>query len=420
MKTKILIPMLLLLATGAAAQTTKSEILKHINRTGANYYIYPGPSQKALKPAPAGYEPFYISHYGRHGSRYMTENSFYVYAIEKLDTAARLGILSQKGAEVLEKLRIGYEDALHRDGDLSRLGGRQHREIAHRMYERFPGLLSQPMKVDARSSTVGRCIISMFYFCQELQGLNPGLQIRMDASRRDMPFVVGDYDMKIADTPAMPDIEKRLEAFSEKVIKPARIMKTLFTDVPRAESFIDGSNLLGCLYNVASDFQNLPELGLSLTDVFTKDELFSIWNLVNANLLVSCGVFPGSTPAYKAQLPIRDSIESIADRVIRCGEPALTLRFGHDGTILPLAYLMGIKETLGTSTDLENLYKYISIDKLVPMAANIQMVFYRKDGSDDILVKFLYNENETSLPIGTDIAPYYHWEDVKRFWSGRL
>ena len=52
------------------------------------------------------------------------------------------------------------------------------------------------------------------------------------------------------------------------------------------------------------------------------------------------------------------------------------------------------------------------------MAGNIQLVFYRKPGSDDVLVKFLLNENETSIPVKTDVAPYYHWADVKRFWEG--
>ena len=115
---------------------------------------------------------------------------------------------------------------------------------------------------------------------------------------------------------------------------------------------------------------------------------------------------------------MRDSIESIADRVIREGKPALTLRFSHDSSVLPLAYLIGLKETLGGKPDTKDLYKSISIDKIVPMAGNIQMVFYRKPGSDDVLVKFLLNENETSIPIKTDVAPYYHWSDVKRFWEG--
>ena len=86
--------------------------------------------------------------------------------------------------------------------------------------------------------------------------------------------------------------------------------------------------------------------------------------------------------------------------------------------MLPLAYLMGLKEAMGAKPDIRNLYKYISVDKLIPMAANIQLVFYRKEGSDDILVKFLLNENETSIPVATDCAPYYHWADVKRYWAG--
>lgn len=417
MKTKLLIPLLLLLTAGAAAQTSRKEMLRDINRTGANYFVYPGPSQKALTPAPAGYEPFYISHFGRHGSRYMEDNVCYTYPIGVLDTAAALGILTPKGAEVLGILREGYADAFNRDGDLTMLGGLQHREIAHRMYDRYPTLLSQPLQVDARSSTAGRCMISMFYFCQELQGLNPAMSIRMDASNRDMGFVVRNRRVKPEKTPAMPGLEQQANALFEKAMDASRLMKTLFTDVPKAESFIDVDKFLECLYNVTSDLQNVPELDLSLTDLFTKDELFAAWKAYNAGILLSCGLIPGSTPAYLQQKEARDSIVSIADRVIHTGKPALTLRFSHDGTILPLAYLMGLKEAMGGTTDLENLHKHISIDKLIPMAANIQLVFYRKDGSDDVLVKFLLNENETSIPVKTDCPPFYHWQDVKRYWE---
>ena len=417
MKTKLLIPLLLVLSVGAAAQTSRKEMLRDINRTGANYFVYPGPSQKALTPAPEGYEPFYISHYGRHGSRYMEDNGNYTYAIWALDTAAQLGILKPKGVEVLGILQKGYADACNRDGDLTALGGRQHREIAHRMYDRFPSLLSRPLKVDARSSTAGRCMISMFYFCQELQGLNPAMSIRMDASNRDMRFVVGNRRVRPEETPAMPDLEKQAEMLFSKAMDASRLMKTLFTDVPRAGSFIDVNSFLECLYNVSSDLQNVPELNLSLTGLFTKEELFGAWKAYNAAFLLGCGLIPGSTPAYLQQKEVRDSIVSIADRVICTGEPALTLRFSHDGSLLPLAYLLGLKEAMGGTADLENLYKHISIDKLIPMAANIQLVFYRKEGSDDVLVKFLLNENETFIPVTTDCAPYYHWQDVKQYWS---
>ena len=417
MTKKLLIPLLLLLSVSAGAQTSKKEIYKDINRAVGNYYPYPGPAQKVLTPAPAGYEPFYISHYGRHGSRYLEENDAYVLAIGKLDTAAQLGILTPKGAEVLEKLRKGYDNAYKRDGDLTRLGDRQHEAIARRMYERFPELLSQPMKVDARSSTAGRCMISMFYFCEELQGLNPALNIRMSASNRDMNAIVRNKKVDIEESPEAAELEAKVDAMLEKALDPTRCMKSLFTDVKKAESILEPLELLEAIYNIAADLPNIPELDLSLIDIFTKEELFNVFKAYNAAILTSIGLIPGSTPAYRQQLEARDSIVSIADRVIRDGGPALTLRFTHDGTILPLSYLMGIKEAMGGRTDFENLHKYISVDKLIPMAANIQLVFYRKEGSDDVLVKFLFNENETSIPVKTDCAPYYHWKDVKQYWE---
>ena len=417
MTKKLFTALLLLLSVAAGAQTSKKEIYKDIERAGGNYFPYPGPAQKVLTPAPAGYKPFYISHYGRHGSRYMEDNGSYVLAIAKLDTAAQLGILTPKGSEVLEKLRNGYDNAYNRDGDLTRLGDRQHEEIARRMYERFPELLSQPMKVDARSSTSGRCMISMFNFCEQLQGMNPALEISMAASNRDMRFVVRNEHLKVKDTPAMQEYGERVEAMLAKEIDPSRFMKSLFTDVRRAETFIEPLELMDAVFNVAADLPNVPELGISLLDVFTREELFSVFKVFNSGVML-LGLVPGSTPDYLQVVEVRDSIVSVADRVIRTGGPALTLRFSHDSSVLPLTYLMGFKEAMGADTDIENLYRKISIDKLIPMAANIQLVFYRKEGSDDILVKFLLNENETSIPVKTDCAPYYHWADVKKYWEG--
>ena len=371
--------LLLIVTSVALAQTSKKEIFGDIYRTGSNYFAYPGPKAKALTKAPEGYTPFYISHYGRHGSRYMSNNEYYVTAINKLDSAQQMGILTKLGEDVLAKLRIGYADAWHRDGDLSKLGAQQHHDIAHRMYERFPELLSQPLCIDAKASTSRRVMLSMFNFCQELQRLNPDLEILMDASKHDFSYVVEDLSIQPAATP-------------------------------------QGRDLMEALYNVAEDLQNVPELNISLIEVFTKQELFDMWQGYNAGWLLNTGLVPGSTPYYLQQKEVLDSILSTADKVILAGKPTATLRFSHDSSVLPLTYLLGLKEAMGGVTDIKNLYKYISIDKIIPMAANIQIIFYRKADSDDILVKFLLNENETSVPaLKTDVAPYYHWKDVRTY-----
>jgi hypothetical protein len=55
------------------------------------------------------------------------------------------------------------------------------------------------------------------------------------------------------------------------------------------------------------------------------------------------------------------------------------------------------------------------------MASNIQLVFYRENPQDkDIIFKILLNEQEATLPIPTDIAPYYHWSDFRKHYLRML
>ena len=69
-------------------------------------------------------------------------------------------------------------------------------------------------------------------------------------------------------------------------------------------------------------------------------------------------------------------------------------------------------------TDLEQLerkewYNY----NIFPMAANIQFVFYRRySGDQDVVFKVLLNEDEATLPLKTNMAPYYHWKDFREYY----
>ena len=50
------------------------------------------------------------------------------------------------------------------------------------------------------------------------------------------------------------------------------------------------------------------------------------------------------------------------------------------------------------------------------MCGNVQMALFRKAGSDDILVRVMLNERDVTLPVKTDVAPYYHWADLRKYW----
>ena len=70
MKRNIIVLASLLFTLCICAQQARKDFEKDKNLSAGNYVAYPGP-QKVLTPAPKGYRPFYISHYGRHGSRYL-------------------------------------------------------------------------------------------------------------------------------------------------------------------------------------------------------------------------------------------------------------------------------------------------------------------------------------------------------------
>jgi len=35
-----------------------------------------------------------------------------------------------------------------------------------------------------------------------------------------------------------------------------------------------------------------------------------------------------------------------------------------------------------------------------------------------VIVKLLLHEHEVSIPVKTDMAPFYHWQDVRAFYKG--
>lgn len=401
------------------AQTSKSELLSHLELASGNYCDYPNPTGH-VTPAPAGYEPFYVSHYGRHGARYMTDDDAYKYVLGKMDTAQVRGWLTEKGKEVYERLKVAAADAYHRDGDLTRLGGRQHRAIAHRLCVNYPSLMMQPITVKANSSTVRRCMLSMANFCQELVIMNPSLTISMDASEHDMYYLIPNDSIEIPKSKTDGELYDKLDKFRHEKLNGRHQIELLFNDTKAASEFIDGYQFADALWNITSNMLCLPELGLSFNDLFTEDELIDGFRVYNASWCLWEGLMPGSQPNYYAIYPLLKNFLDEADQMIESGKSGVRLRFGHDSVVLPFSFILGVQEAMGGTDDMEDLHNHFSIFRLIPMAGNVQLVFFRKQGSDDILVKFLMNENETSVPITTDCYPFYHWKDVRTYYRNML
>lgn len=78
------------LALSSTAQTAREEIRANKYLAGSNYLDYNRqlPTKK-LTPAPKGYVPYYMSHYGRHGSRWLINDDSYTSVTEPLSTARK-------------------------------------------------------------------------------------------------------------------------------------------------------------------------------------------------------------------------------------------------------------------------------------------------------------------------------------------
>ena len=418
---KLRICLLCLLAFGlqAQAQTSREELLSHMELTAGNYANYPVPTGH-LTPAPEGYEPFYISHYGRHGARYMTSDKHYKRVKEALDSAKTLGILTEYGKDVRKRIKVAAADAKDRAGELTELGARQHRAIARRMFDNYPSLLSQPLFVKANASNSRRVMLSMANFVMELKTLNPSLDFWMDASEHDLYYIKSNKSIVVPDNDTDDKLYSKLKKFRQKMMAWTPGMKAMFTDPELAASFIDPYTFADDMYNIAADMYCVPELGVHFDDVFGEEGMIDGFRANNASWAFWDGLMPSSNKTYYRVFPLLQDFLDRADEMIDSGGSGLRLRFGHDSSVIALSFLLGFKEATGATDDMENLHEHFATFRVIPMAANIQLVFFRKAGSDDILVKFLLNENETSVPISTDIYPYYHWSDVESYYRNMI
>lgn len=403
------------------AQTTKEEVLSDLNRTGGVYYAYPVVESENT-PAPKGYEPFYISHYGRHGSRYLIGNRDYESMQELMAKAREAGALTEFGLSVAARIDSIMPEARGRGGDLSPLGRRQHRGIAERMYRAYPQVFGKGCgDISARSTTVVRCVLSMDAFCERLKELNPSLTIDRESSGRYMNYLNYHSDDHYLQTIDGPRWKEQYRKFKAGHTNPERMIKSIFSDPGFVELNVNPEEFMWGMYWLASDMQDM-ETKISFYDAFTPDELFDLWQSFNYCFYVNDGSFGGNgSKVVENAYPLLRNIIDSADEAIAGGKPTATLRFGHDGNLIPLAAALDLKDCNLVTDRPEEFYKYFSDWKIAPMAGNIQLVFFRnKKNSDDVIVKFMLNERETSIPVATDMYPFYRWKDVKGYYEKKL
>ena len=410
--------------------SAKEEIMANRFLAGSNYLDYDRQlPTKALTPTPKGYEPYYMSHYGRHGSRWLISDGNYSRPIATLETAKEMGKLTSKGEEVLETLKAIYKTSTKRLGDLTTVGERQHHGIGKRMTQNFPEIFKKKdVMIDARSTVVTRCILSMIAECEELAAANPTARIHNDVSE-SLQYYLNQPWEGIVKEMGRNTGDKEDRDYSIKWTHPERLMKVLFNDQEFVYNNISAGALMRQLFHVACNMQS-HDTDLELFSLFTDEEIYDQWRQKNIGWYLDYGPSPvsgGKMPF--SQLNLLKNIIETADTVTKT---QATLRFGHEVCVMPLACLLEL-DNCGMAVDnLDELDKYWRNYRIFPMGCNIQLIFYRplpfkpkgkgkglpKPGP--VLVKALLNERETYLPIETNQWPYYNWQDLREYYLKKI
>ena len=368
----------------------------------------------ALTKAPSGYKPFYISHYGRHGSRYYWNDQLYQQLDTLLKTAHRRGQLTEEGEAFYERFMVAKDELKTGVSELTDLGWEQHQRIARTMYNSFPEVFKRGGNVLAISSLTGRCVLSMASFCEELTQCNPKIEIREQSSRFTLDGVVPDDRQNPArrDFPSTkPRFEKNRDQFKYTDNLGETVVRRAFTST---------EGLPGSTHHIGENFINLytslPNIGHEgmMGSLMTDQDIADRWE--SSNL----GTYSWLFPRKNMTIPILEDIIRKADAVIDGSSDRIAdLRFGHDDRLGPLHILMGIN---GADRDPEDPYEVKNCYQNweTCKACNIQLIFYRsKKQAADVLVKCLLNGSEATLPLPADNYPYYKWSDFKKFYTDR-
>ena len=162
-----------------------------------------------------------------------------------------------------------------------------------------------------------------------------------------------------------------------------------------------------------------------LDTVFTPDVRYAIYGYMNYwwyNAHVSTA-WPISRKVLASTRPLVEDIINNADLAIEGKNSAVAnLRFGHDYFLLSLLGVISFNE-YSAEIDISDIDAFNNKwrgFRAISMASNLQMILYRNKKGGDILVRFLHNENDVTLPIESDKAPFYKWSDVKQYMLGRL
>ena len=386
------------------------------DRMGGVYhsYIYePGDNT----PPPFGYKPFYISHIGRHGSRYPVDRGYVLNGLEPLSRCAEAGLLTDEGKTLLR----GFEklDSVSNGvyGFLCEEGAREHSAIARRMYRSYRRVFHQKGRdsIAVQSTHRQRCLMSSWNFCTSLAALSPSSHMGLVAGNKYYDLLSNAETKEIS--AHLKPFNKCSDAYAAAHFDFDAFYSRIFTDIEAARAFIPNDRLMAetsYANGAVAKYLGINEIYDSLTE-----EEFECASRNYAGKMNCQHCNSAENGEFRVQFarPLLGDFIAKADAALQEGSRiAADLRFTHDTGMMPFFGLIGLD-------GYDRLYTYEEAaqnwdaTRLMCMGTNLQAIFCR-NRAGKVVVKLLLNERETSIPaLGK--GPWYEWTQLREFLSKR-
>lgn len=371
---------------------------------------------QTYSPVPEGFTPFYISHFGRHGSRFHTSKTAFKRVAAKYEAAVAAGCLTDEGVEQKALFDTFYAHSVDHIGELTELGKKEHADIASRMSVSFPEVFAGNGFVYSVSSKVKRVRNSMTAFDKSLSSSYPGLRIEEHYGKGFQEYVspMSDEYREYYKNEQWKDITNDFI----NTYDPSCVINYIFKDKSIFKDRKDEISFARALWTLATGTK-AAECNVNLFKPFSDEDKYMLWQMRNLSQYFGKG-----PTSYKNGLtlsiavPLLDDILHKADSVIRFGGRCADLRFGHGEGVMPLTGLMGIEGASSESSDPAAVAGLWQDWKVTCLAANIQIIFYR-NAVGKVIVRTLLNERECYYPIASFSGPYYEWESLCRYLKSR-
>lgn len=371
---------------------------------------YPERTVKELA-YPDSLTPVFINHIGRHGARFLSSSKYTTSLLRVLHKADSLRTITPEGRELITLCNSVVARTAGRWGALDSLGMAEQRAIASRAFMAFRPLFDNT-KINAISSYVPRCIMSMDEFTHQLSRLNNKVEIYTSSGRQNSQLVrPWDSDSDYKAFMASEEWHKVYDDFVGKVVPESVALRALGKNYP-----FDGDeakDVSMAIYKVVSGCGAMS-VEVDMKKYFTQEEMNALWSVENLHHYLTHSASTLSTaPAEMASHLLVNLISTMREAVEGKNAYSVMLRFGHAETLMPLFSLMHLPGCYYMTNYFDTVGLHWRDFYVVPMAANLQMILFRSE-SGRYYVRTDLNETPVPLIPGRS-AIYTPWESAQEY-----